>query len=270
MGWTRTEVVANIGPVRLREQIGRPPGGRSPRTPGRRRCRRTPPASTPARPAACSKASRRPRQLRRGRCPGAASTMRTSSARFCRRDPSNADCRAWWALRRDGFATLGLEVRAVVEERVVPCPGVVLGARVPPRAGPAPGRLTPSRPGEQLVQEHRAHVRLQVERRGGRSANATTPAAVAGPMPGSSHQLLAPWRAAARPVSAAHEVGRRSSARGRGGCSRAPATGSSTSDVSAAASASIVGNSAMKRSQNALSTRATWVCCSMTSDTSTA
>ena len=58
---------------------------------------------------------------------------------------------------------LRLQMRTVVQKRVIPCPGALLGARVRHEGSqlPIPHALAVR---EQLVQEHRAHVRLQVER----------------------------------------------------------------------------------------------------------
>ena len=157
-GGQRMQPPAAAGPVRRRTR--RPLGGRSLRTRGRPRWTRTWPR--PRRRARRRARRRRgARPARRRRCPARPARRaraRRASAAASPRRPTGARSGRCAA---KGLRHERLEVRAVIEQRVVPGPGVVLGAGGRhERRQLAVGNLVAV--GEQLVQEHRAHVRLDV------------------------------------------------------------------------------------------------------------
>lgn len=89
-------------------------------------------------------------------------------ARFWRREPSKADWRLWAGAAPGGVRHRGLQMRAVVEQAVVPAARVGCGSRV------ESGGLDQGQKhlvaygllfGKELVQEHRAHVGLQIDGR---------------------------------------------------------------------------------------------------------
>ena len=96
-------------------------------------------ASTPSRPAARSKASRRSASSS-APMPGSASTTRTSSARFCRRESLEGRLARVVGAAPRRVRHERLEVRAVIEQRGSTRPGRRPRGRWTPRAAPARGR----------------------------------------------------------------------------------------------------------------------------------